>query len=185
MTQNVDRGTPRSIATAIALIEAERRDLYGQLKALDDALAGLKAIDRDVKPEKIPGERRTTSHNLAQPAHKRKRRAYTTAEKQAGADLARDIGLQKASRQLGIAWGTVRDWRDRFPPAEPTTVPAEWERPDERPDDSTALLLDRVAAGRPLACSCGLTFDDAAGWRAHNESLGLTELRDHRLAVAP
>jgi hypothetical protein len=166
-----ERNAPRSIGTAIALIEAERRDLYGQLKALDDALAGLKAIDRDARPEKIPGASKPPT---------RRRRAYTTEQKQHGADLAREIGLQAAAAQLGVSWGTARDWRDRFPPIEPTTVPVEWSRPDEA---TTSMLLDRVSEGRILACSCGLTFADSAAWQAHNAGLGLNELRDHKLAV--
>jgi transposase-like protein len=166
---------PRSIATAIALIEAEQRDLYGQLKALDDALSSLRAIDRDVRPEKIPTRR----------APKR-RRAFTSEEKQRGADLAREIGVGQAANQIGISWGMMRDWRDRFPAVAPSAalsiVPPEWDRPDES-TAATAVLLDRVADGRKLACSCGMTFEDSEGWRAHNEGLGLAEFRDHRLAV--
>lgn len=159
---------PRSIPTAIELIEAERRDLYGQLKALDDALASLRHIEKDVRavPERI----------MPRQSSARGRPAYTTEKKQAGADLGRRIGIGAAAKSMGVGWSTIRDWMGRFP----ETAPA----PDEATEAPTLTLIKTLSAGRRRwGCSCGLTFPDEDGWKAHNDKLPQSAYPEHRLTI--
>jgi hypothetical protein len=164
-----DHGIPRSIATAITLIEAERRDLYGQLKALDDALAALKLLHRELRPVDLPPDTKADK--------KRRRRMYSIEEKEAAVLLVAELGLTMASKRLGISWGTLRDWRNLHSPAvEPS---GEVKKYQAQVDDVLAL----AGGDRILVCSCGLSFDDRDGWKKHNEGLGLAELRNHKLSV--
>jgi transposase-like protein len=96
-----------SIESAIALIEAERRDLYGQLKALDDALASLRGVARDLASEPRPS-------GLPRPVLKKKagtKRHYTAEQKTEGVKLAGRIGATAAAKQLGIHASMIPRWR--------------------------------------------------------------------------
>lgn len=172
-----------SIETSISLIEAERRDLYGQMKALDDALFALRQIRTDVAVSEVEG---------GTPGKPLQRRTYSVDEKRAAVARGQEIGWLAAGTELAIAASQLRRWAKEFealedPPApEPVAreIPAAMLAPlFPRPRPPRDVLYESQTEGDGKACSCGATFDDDDGWKAHNETLRPSEFRDHKLLV--
>ena len=178
-----------ALDTAIALLETERADLADRLAAVDTAIASLRALDArpaavTVTPGRSAGPVRTVPLHFADPEPHRKtadlpdprtvqplprpsttagRRRFKAAEKQAGADLARRIGVAAAAAQLGVDLALVEGWVRWFPAADsagrvvagparpepgPSTGPAPTTGASERPADPGPSLQPAAQAGR-------------------------------------
>jgi hypothetical protein len=119
---------------------------------------------------------------------------FTAAQKRAGADLGRDIGVSEAAHQLDVDTQTIEAWMRWFPAATPAgeKAAAEPPAPDDDPDDIPAGDPPRAAlAAVPTpwgACSCGERFDSREEWGRHNGQIteratGTADIAAHRLTV--
>lgn len=150
-----------AIDTSIGLLEAEKRDLYGRMKALDDALMALRRIrsDLDGTPTrgapKQPGE---PARTLPGPKPRQLRGRNPRADVRVNCP-----NCKREFSQMGI--GPHKKSCKSTGPTPALTAA----KPSEPQISAVTQLVDRLAATKPRLghCSCGKHIDDADAWAQH------------------
>lgn len=114
-----------AVDTSLRLLQAERNDLAGQVRALDDAIASLTQIRSaltDPPPKEAPvvADVRPPHPAPAKPKSRtggtgKKRRQFTPDEKRAGAELGHRVGVATAAKQLTVVESVLRGWMKQHP----------------------------------------------------------------------